>query len=155
MTYMKLKKYELLQKCMLLSLILLRFFLLVLSLLLLLLLLLLSLWSLLLLLLPPLLSLLHLLSFVLWLLKISFLRFRSSHWEVLWNIFSWNKRWTSNKRQNLIHLNVARVCIRLRYQLNYQRKLGFFMPLLVGMFQSFRMNFENIYHICWLERVLE
>ena len=46
----------------------------------------------------PLVSLSHSSSFVLWVLKISFLRFRSSHRVVFRNILSWNKCKTSDKR---------------------------------------------------------
>ena len=43
-------------------------------------------------------------SYALWLLKISFLCFKSSHWKVSRNIFSWNKCKSSSKRyKSLLH----------------------------------------------------
>ena len=54
-----------------------------------------------------------LLSFIFIIIKISFLRFRSSHRKVERNMLSWSKCKTSNNRQKSLHIDLVEGCTRL------------------------------------------
>ena len=86
-------------------------------------------------------SIIHLLSFVLWWLKISFFRFRSSHLEVFQNI-SLNDENEQNKQghEKLIHVRCWQGYVSASAtKENYQRKLGFFMPLPVSLWDVLKV----------------